>query len=254
MVLSLHAAAQHTGTSPSEILQAIMSGQLAATQDVDGTHIIDPDELERVYPGRVNATLPACTEDHEATMVFSLHTAAQRTGISPRRYFSTIMSGQLAATTQVDGTYAIDLAELERVYPARLNATLPACTEDHEATMVFSLHTAAQRTGISPRALLSTIMSGQLAATTQVDGTYAIDLAELERVYPARLNATLPACTEDHEATMVFSLHTAAQRTGISPRALLSTIMSASLPPPRKLMAPTPLTSPSWNGFIRQHR
>jgi excisionase family DNA binding protein len=51
--------------------------------------------------------------------------------------------------------------------------------------MIFSLRTAAQRTGTSKSTILRAIKSGRLSANRLEDGTYEIDAAELERVYPA---------------------------------------------------------------------
>ena len=49
MALSLRAAAQHTGTKPSTILRAILSGRLAFTRDGEGAYEFMHDELERVF-------------------------------------------------------------------------------------------------------------------------------------------------------------------------------------------------------------
>ncbi|MBL8908826.1 MAG: hypothetical protein JNM20_19300 [Rhizobiales bacterium] len=47
--LTLRGAAQHTGTKPSTILRAILSGKLGFSRDSDGAYEFDPDELERVF-------------------------------------------------------------------------------------------------------------------------------------------------------------------------------------------------------------
>ena len=52
--------------------------------------------------------------------------------------------------------------------------------------MIFTLRTAAQHTGTSKSTILRAIKSGRLSATRLEDGTYEIDAAELERVYPAQ--------------------------------------------------------------------
>lgn len=49
MALSLRAAAQHTGTKPSTILRAILSGRLSVEKDGEGTYRLDPDELDRLF-------------------------------------------------------------------------------------------------------------------------------------------------------------------------------------------------------------
>lgn len=53
MGLSLRDAAEHTGTRPSTILRAVLSGRLSYDRDHEGSYIFDPDELETVFsPGR----------------------------------------------------------------------------------------------------------------------------------------------------------------------------------------------------------
>jgi excisionase family DNA binding protein len=52
--------------------------------------------------------------------------------------------------------------------------------------MIFTLRTAAQHTGTSKSTILRAIKSGRLSATRLEDGSYEIDAAELERVYPAQ--------------------------------------------------------------------
>lgn len=52
--------------------------------------------------------------------------------------------------------------------------------------MIFTLRTAAQHTGTSKSTILRAIKSGRLSAARLEDGTYEIDAAELERVYPAQ--------------------------------------------------------------------
>lgn len=52
--------------------------------------------------------------------------------------------------------------------------------------MVFTLRTAAQHTGTSKSTILRAIKSGRLSAARLEDGSYEIDPAELERVYPAQ--------------------------------------------------------------------
>jgi hypothetical protein len=49
MALSLRAAAQHTGTKPSTILRAILSGRLSFSRDDEGAYEFNPDELQRVF-------------------------------------------------------------------------------------------------------------------------------------------------------------------------------------------------------------
>ena len=52
--------------------------------------------------------------------------------------------------------------------------------------MIFTLRTAAQHTGTSKSTILRAIKSGRLSAARLEDGTYEIDAAELERVYPTQ--------------------------------------------------------------------
>lgn len=47
--LSLRAAAEHTGTKPSTILRAILSGRLSFTRDEEGAYEFNHHELERVF-------------------------------------------------------------------------------------------------------------------------------------------------------------------------------------------------------------
>jgi len=49
MALSLRAAAEHTGTKPSTILRAILSGRLSVEKDGEGAYRLDPDELDRLF-------------------------------------------------------------------------------------------------------------------------------------------------------------------------------------------------------------
>lgn len=49
MALSLRAAAEHTGTKPSTILRAILSGRLSFSRDGEGAYEFNHDELERVF-------------------------------------------------------------------------------------------------------------------------------------------------------------------------------------------------------------
>lgn len=49
MTFSLRAAAQHTGTKPSTIIRAILSGRLSVERDGEGTYRLDPEELERLF-------------------------------------------------------------------------------------------------------------------------------------------------------------------------------------------------------------
>jgi len=53
MGLSLRDAAEHTGTRPSTILRAVLSGRLSHERDSEGSYVFDPGELEAVFaPGR----------------------------------------------------------------------------------------------------------------------------------------------------------------------------------------------------------
>lgn len=59
MGLSLRDAAEHTGTRPSTILRAVLSGRLVFDRDEEGSYLFDPDELERVFaPGRKVEPVP----------------------------------------------------------------------------------------------------------------------------------------------------------------------------------------------------
>jgi hypothetical protein len=49
MALSLRAAAEHTGTRPSTILRAILSGRLSVERDEEGAYRLDPEELELLF-------------------------------------------------------------------------------------------------------------------------------------------------------------------------------------------------------------
>lgn len=68
--------------------------------------------------------------------------------------------------------------------------------------MVFTLRTAAQHTGTSKSTILRAIKSGRLSATRLEDGSYEIDPAELERVYPAqRMKQRAMDAMEHHAPT-----------------------------------------------------
>ena len=49
MAFSLRAAALHTGTKPSTIIRAILSGHLTIERDGEGAYRLDPEELERLF-------------------------------------------------------------------------------------------------------------------------------------------------------------------------------------------------------------
>ena len=49
MMLTLGAASKLTGLNRTTVLRAIKSGRLSATRRDDGSYVIDPAELERVY-------------------------------------------------------------------------------------------------------------------------------------------------------------------------------------------------------------
>jgi hypothetical protein len=49
MGLSLRDAADHTGTRPSTILRAVLSGRLSYDRDSEGSYLFDPEELETVF-------------------------------------------------------------------------------------------------------------------------------------------------------------------------------------------------------------
>ena len=66
--------------------------------------------------------------------------------------------------------------------------------------MIFTLRTAAQHTGTSKSTILRAIKSGRLSATRLEDGTYEIDAAELERVYPAQRMKRRDADAMEHHA------------------------------------------------------
>jgi excisionase family DNA binding protein len=60
---------------------------------------------------------------------FSLREAAEQAGASKSTIFRAIKAGRLSATRDHDGNFAIDPAELFRVYPPRSSATVPAQLE-----------------------------------------------------------------------------------------------------------------------------
>lgn len=66
--------------------------------------------------------------------------------------------------------------------------------------MIFTLRTAAQRTGTSKSTILRAIKSGRLSANRLEDGTYEIDAAELERVYPAERMKQRGTLVMEHHA------------------------------------------------------
>jgi excisionase family DNA binding protein len=66
--------------------------------------------------------------------------------------------------------------------------------------MIFTLRTAAQHTGTSKSTILRAIKSGRLSATRLEDGSYEIDAAELERVYPAQRMKQRGTDTMEHHA------------------------------------------------------
>lgn len=66
--------------------------------------------------------------------------------------------------------------------------------------MIFTLRTAAQHTGTSKSTILRAIKSGRLSAARLEDGSYEIDAAELERVYPAQRMKQRAMDTVEHHA------------------------------------------------------
>lgn len=66
--------------------------------------------------------------------------------------------------------------------------------------MIFTLRTAALHTGTSKSTILRAIKSGRLSANRLEDGTYEIDAAELERVYPAERMKQRGADAMEHHA------------------------------------------------------
>jgi len=58
MALSLREAAEHTGTKPSTILRAILSGRLPFDRDDEGSYAFDRDALDKVFSAerRVDAS------------------------------------------------------------------------------------------------------------------------------------------------------------------------------------------------------
>ena len=55
--------------------------------------------------------------------------------------------------------------------------------------MMLSLSQSAKRVGVSKATIHRAIKSGKLSAVRNDDGSYQIDLAELARVYPSKLDA-----------------------------------------------------------------
>lgn len=77
--------------------------------------------------------------------------------------------------------------------------------------MVFTLRTAAQHTGTSKSTILRAIKSGRLSANRLEDGSYEIDPAELERVYPAqRMKQRATDAVEHHAPAASGERNTAA--------------------------------------------
>ncbi len=66
--------------------------------------------------------------------------------------------------------------------------------------MKFTLRTAAIHTNTSKSTILRAIKSGRLSATRLEDGSYEIDPAELERVYPAERMKQRDAHVMEHHA------------------------------------------------------
>jgi hypothetical protein len=52
-----------TGRSRSALIRAIRSGKLSASRDASGAYLVDPSELQRVYPGTGNGTPPGSPID-----------------------------------------------------------------------------------------------------------------------------------------------------------------------------------------------
>src|SRR3954469_13089542 len=63
----------------------------------------------------------------------------------------------------------------------------------------FSLRQAAQQARTSKSTILRAIQSGRLSAARTDDGGYAIDPAELFRVYPPKLSTDADQCDEGPE-------------------------------------------------------
>lgn len=64
---------------------------------------------------------------------FSLREAAEQAGTSKSTIFRAIKAGKLSADRTEDGGFAIDPAELFRVYPPKRQAVAPEHAEDHGA-------------------------------------------------------------------------------------------------------------------------
>ncbi len=67
MAYSLGEAAQATGKNKTTIQRAIQSGRLSAIRTEDGRYLIDPVELDRVFPLLPAATASATAATHHAT-------------------------------------------------------------------------------------------------------------------------------------------------------------------------------------------
>ncbi len=74
---------------------------------------------------------------------FSLREAAQQAGVSKSTVWRSIKSGRLSAARDDDGDFAIDPAELFRVFPPKQPDRAAERSEGHDATAVASTETDA---------------------------------------------------------------------------------------------------------------
>lgn len=75
-MLSMLQAAKLAGTSKASIHRAIKAGRLSAGRREDGTYAIDPSELARVYPIRIETAQPERSETGSEPVAETPSTAA----------------------------------------------------------------------------------------------------------------------------------------------------------------------------------
>ena len=173
--LSLREAAEQTGKSKVDIWRAIQDGTLPAQRTNDGGFAIDPAELFRVFePERHERPT-----GQDATASLSLREAAEQTGKSKVDIWRAIQDGTLPAQRTDEGGFAIDPAELFRVFEPERHER----PTGQDAMASLSLREAAEQTGKSKVDIWRAIQDGTLPAQRTDEGGFAIDPAELFRVF-----------------------------------------------------------------------